>query len=174
MGPFARIVSRVITRFLSSAAIASLTLGSVALVASTPVAMAKSSNSNSNSNSGNGSHGNSGDKSHGQNGKALGKAKKAAASGPKPAFCTGGIDSAAGIDVYNYAVTAVAGAQDALQRAAARLDDGQIPGPAATATDAKTLIGQLEAQPWSWKTGSALKVLERQLDSLQARDDLSA
>ena len=168
MGPFVRIVS--------SAAIAGLTLGSasvVTLAATASVAQAKSSNSND-GNSGGGSRGQSGDRSHGQNGKGYGRGGKNGGGGAAPGICGNGLDNASGIDVYNFAVTAVAGAQDALQRAAARLDESQIPGAQATTADADALIASVKAKGFSLSNMAALTVLQRQRDYLQAREDLSA
>lgn len=173
MGPFARIISST-----AICCLATFTTSTAALVSTTSAAEAKPSQAGGGGNRGGGSRGRSGDRSHGQNGDAHGRWHRngngRGAFGPKPGFCAGGIDSASGMDVYDYSVTAVGGARDALQRAAARLDASDIPGPQATTADADALIAQIKAQSWSFRTAAALRVVQRQRDYLEARANLAS
>jgi len=116
------------------------------------------------------SHGSAASKSHAQIGRALGKAKVQ----PSPAFCRGSIDQLNGLEVYNIAVTVVQGAQDAVQRAAARLPDNRIPGPRAKSAEVQSLISQVDAEPWSVTKVARLRLLQRQYEYLVAAEDLAA
>ena len=57
--------------------------------------------------------------------------------------------------------------------AEARLERDQIPGDSATAEDPRALIAQIRAQPRTLRTQAALRVLDRQLAYLEAREDLA-
>jgi len=167
MGPFARIIS--------SVAIASMALGAVSagtVLASATAAEARSDSSNRSDRSDRSDdRGKSGDKSRGQNGKARGKGKGGGAS---PEVCRASLERLNGIEIYDIAVLAVQGARDALDRAAARLSDDQIPAPSASADAAEALIEDISSRPQDARTRAALRLLDLQLDYLLARDDLAA
>lgn len=154
-----------VSRFLSSAIVASMTLGAfgtAAVVISTAPAFAKSEKGSS--------RGNSGSRSSAPQGKALGKSKK----GGKPGYCSKQIGDLEGIELYNISVTAVQGAKDALVRAAARLSKSDLPPEEMTAEQIEARIAELRDQWATGQTRAAIKLLKRQLAYVEARADLAA